>query len=190
MGIDVKIPKFRGSYVSLDKPKKVKGSEKETFSIMALFEPGQDISVLKKAALEAAKEKWGDKAEAVLKHPKFKTPFKDQAELVDADGEQRPGTVAGGIFLNLSNVLKPLVLNQAVEEITDPRDAYSGAYYVAKASVYAWEHDVGGKGITFSLLGVQKVAEGEKLGGTGSRASTSDFEPVETAGDTASDMFD
>lgn len=191
MGQEVKSGKFRTSYVKLDKPHPVPGSTKEVYSVVALFEPGADLKALKAAALAAMKDKWGDKAEAIAKHPKFKTPFKDQAELVDAEGNQRPGTVAGAIFINLSHQLKPLILGPDAKEISDPRDFYSGCYAVAKLECYAWEHEVGGKGVTFSLLGIQKVAEGEKLGGTGARAEVSDFEAVEgvTEGADASDVF-
>lgn len=192
MGIEIKLPKFRASYVKLDKPYPVKGSDKEVYSVVALFEPGADIKALKNAAMEALKAKFGDKAEAVAKHPKFKTPFKDQSEFLDEEGNQRPGTVAGATFLNLSHQLKPLILGPNAKEITDHRDFYSGCYAVAKADLYAWDHPVGGKGVTFSLLGIQKVAEGEKLGGTGARAEVSDFEAVEgaTEGGDANALFD
>jgi len=191
MGVEVKLPRHRASYVKLDKPYPVKGTTKEAYSYVALFEPGADLSAMKAAALQAAKDKWGDKAEAIIKHPKFKTPFKDQSDFVDADGEQRPGTKAGAIYLNLNHALKPLILGPNAKEITDIRDFYSGCYAVAKCDCYAWEHEVGGKGITFSLLGVQKVAEGEKLGGSGARAEVSDFEAVEGAevGDDANSVF-
>jgi hypothetical protein len=157
---------------------------------MALFAPGQDVSALKTAMFSALKDKFGDKAEAVAKHPKFKNPLKDQRELVDAEGNARPGTVAGAYFLNMSHELKPLVLGPDAQEVTDPRDFYSGCYAVAKCECFAYDHEVGGKGVSFRLLGIQKVGEGEKLGGTGARATTSDFEavPVDNA-QSASDVF-
>lgn len=196
MGIKVKTPKFRASYVNVFKSKPIKGSDtgKEAYSVMALFAPGADLSALKAAALEALKEKFGpDKAEGIAKHPKFKTPFKNQAELVDEEGTQRPGTEAGGIFVNLSNALKPLVLDTDCSEVMDPREFYSGCYAVASCEVYAWDHPTGGRGVTFSLLGIQKVGEGDRLGGTGIRADVSDFEPVAGADSggagTAGDVF-
>lgn len=188
MGVAVKIPRFRGSYVNLDKPRAIKGSTKELYSVMALFEPGADLSAVKAAVSAAMEEKWPGKSTVIAKNPKFKSPFKDQVELVDNEGEQRAGTMAGAVFINLSSGLKPLILGPNAKEPDDPRDIYSGAYYVAKCEVYAWEHEVGGKGVTFSLLGIQKVAEGEKLGGSGARADVSDFEPVEV--ESASSLFD
>lgn len=193
MAVEVKLPEFRASYVNVDRSKTVTnddGSTKEIFSVMALFAIGADIKVAKDAALQAAKDKWGaDKAMAVIKHPKFKSPFKEQSSLVDDDGTQKPGTVAGGVFINLNHQLKPLVLGPNAKPIADPRDFYSGCHAVAKCEVYAWEHPKGGRGITFGLLGIQKVRDGERLGGGGLRADPSDFEAVAGA-ENAGGVFD
>lgn len=188
MGVELFLGPVTGSYVNLHKPKAVAGTTKEAFSMMLLFAPGADLKPLKDAMFKAAQEKWGDKTPTVVKHPKFRNPLKDQAELVNDNGEPRPGTVAGAMFVNTSNTLKPLVLDEATNIVDDPRVTYSGAQYRVKVEVFAWEHDVGGKGITLSLLGVQKVGDGLKLGGTGNRAEVSDFQPVGD-GKTASDVF-
>ena len=126
----------------------------------------------------------------MYKHPKYKSPFKDQSELVDVEGNQRPGTQAGNIFLNLANESKPLIVGPDAQPIIDIRDFYSGCYARAKVEVYSWDHPEGGRGTTFSILGVQKLADGEKLGGTGGRAEVSDFEPVAVEGaQDSSDLF-
>jgi len=185
MGIKVKTPKFRASYVWVFKPKAVKnddGTSKDKYQALALFELGADLKALKDAAFGALVEKFGkDKAGAIAKHPKFKSPFRDQATLVDDEGELRPGATAGAVCINLTADLKPLILGPDTSEITDQRDFYSGCYAVASCEVYAWEHPKNGRGVTFSLLGVQKVAEGERLGGSGLRATAEDFEPVKGA---------
>lgn len=193
MGIELKfpeLPRFRVSYATLEKARKVPGSDKELFSVMALFELGTDLSAVKKAMLAALTEKFGAKAEAVAKHPKFKSPLKDQGDLVSADGEQRPGTKAGAIFINLSSKDKPLLLGLDKIPTDDHRVIYSGCYAVGKVEVYAWEHETGGRGVSFNLLGLMKVGDGERLGGSGARADVSDFEgvPVENPQE-ASDVF-
>ena len=193
MGIELKfpeLPKFRVSYAHLEKPRKIPGADKELYSVMALFEPGADLSAVKKVMLEAMKEKFGTKAEAVAKHPKFKSPLKDQSDLVNAEGDQRPGTKAGAIFINLSSEDKPLLIGQDRVPTDDHRVIYSGCYAVGKVEVYAWEHETGGKGVSFNLLGLMKVGDGDRLGGSGARADVSDFDgvPVENPSD-ASDVF-
>lgn len=194
MGIPAKTPKFRAAFVKLKKPKPVGGNEdKLQYSLVALFAPGTDLSALKKAEAEALKAKFGAKAADVYKHPKYKSPFKDQAmDFVDKDGKPYKGQQAGGFFLNLGNEDRPAVFDQQLNEIIDLRDFYSGCYAVAKVDVFSWEHVTGGRGTTFSILGVQKVAEGEPLSEQGGRASVSDFEPVEgaSAGADASSLFD
>lgn len=191
MGIELMVGPFIGSYVTLDKPKLVKGSTKELYSVMALLPAGFDLGPMKKAALAAIEEKpWGKgKSAAVAGHPKFKKPWKDQAEMVDNDGELRAGMTAGQHFVNFSNVLRPMLLDESATELLSAEKLYSGAQYRAKVECYAWEHETGGRGVTFSLLGIQKIGDGPRLGGTGARASTSDFEPVAGSGKTASDVF-
>ena len=188
MGIELFLGPVTGSYVNLHKPKAVKGTDKEAYSIMLLFAPGADLKPLRDAMFKAAQEKWGDKAATICNMPKFKNPLRDQGDLVNDNGEQRAGTVPGAMYVNTSNTLKPLVLDEATNVVGDPRVTYSGAQYRVKVEIFAWEHDVGGKGITLSLLGVQKVGDGPKLGGTGNRAEVSDFQPVGD-GKTASDVF-
>ena len=178
---------FRTSYVKLDKPYPVKGSvpPKETYSCVALLPKGFDLGPMKKAGLAALEAKFPGKAEAVVRHPKFKTPFKDQSELINTDGEQNPGTEAGAIFINMSSQLPPLVVGMNGKPIQDPRDFYSGCYAIAKVDIYAWDHPTGGRGVTVGLLGIQKVADGDPLGGSAARAEVSDFEPISTAKDAA-----
>lgn len=184
MGIKVKTPKFRANYAFVFKTKAVEkddGSTKNVYSVLMAFEKGADLSALKNAAKEALKEKGMD-PEVVTKHPKFKSPFKDQATMVDDDGELRPGMVPGAIFVNASNEIRPLVVDANVQEIIDPRDFYSGCYAVASLEAWAYDNKFG-KGVSFNLLGLQKVADGEPLGGQGLRASTEDFAPIEGAGE-------
>lgn len=195
MGIEIKpkeCPEFRASYVYLQTPKPVnkKDGAKKKYSVMALFAPGQDISALKTAARKAVEEKFGaDKALGIIKHPKFKSPFKDQAELVDDDGEQRPGTVAGAIFVNLSHEIQPVVLGLDARPMKDMREFYSGCYAVAQLEAYAWEHDEGGKGVSFGLVAIQKRRDGDRLGGGGLRADPDAFEPIKGSATDASDVF-
>jgi hypothetical protein len=178
--IEVKIPKFRGWYVSVFEPRPVQGdtSGKLLYSVLACFAPGTDLAPLKAAALKAAELKWKGQAAAVIKHPKFRPLFKDQTTLIDDDGNLRAGAEPGGYYLNLSNKIKPLVVGPNAKQTEDGEIIYSGAYFVALAGAFAWDHPTGGRGVSFSLKGIQQVGDGEKLGGGGSRAKPEDFEPI------------
>lgn len=172
-------PKFRVSYPHVFKAQVNKLSGKEEYGVTALFEKGEDLSVLMKAAEDAMIKKWGkDKAQ----WPKnLKNPFRDQADRAkNVDGKQvmPEGYVEGAIFLNLKSKTRPGVVDQNVQAIIDETQFYSGCY--ARASVTAYAYDqAGNRGVAFGLRNIQKMADGETLGG--STRPEDDFAPVEGA---------
>jgi len=197
MGYRATTPEFRASFVSVFKPKAVKGDTSGTvkYSVMALFPKGADLKALKEAAKSAAKDKWGDTYEAVLKHPKFKMPIKDQADLVSEDGNPYAGTTPGALYCNFASEIKPGLVDEAVQDIIEQTEFYSGCYARAKVEAYAWEHPTGGKGVSFELHHVQRLRKGDPLGGAGVRSKPQDdFEPVAVATDdmpkAANSVFD
>lgn len=168
-------PIFRASYPNVFKPKLNDLNGKEEYSVMALFPKGCDLSALKKMAQDAVEKKWGaDKA----KHPtNLKSPFRDQKELAK-EGKMRPGTEDGAIFINLKAKEKPQVVDQNVQPILDEAEFYAGVF--AKASVNAYAYDQkGNRGVAFGLGNIQKVKDGDPLGGR-TRAQD-DFAPIEGA---------
>jgi hypothetical protein len=178
--IEVKIPQFRAWYVSVFEPRAVKGdtSGKMLYSVMACFAPGTDLTPLKVAAGKAAELLWHGNAAKTIAHPKFKPLLKEQATLLDANGDLLPGAELGGYYLSLSNKIQPLIVGPNGQPTLDPAIIYSGAYCLAIAGAFAWEHPTGGKGVSFSLKGIQQVADGEPLGGGSGRAKLGAFAPV------------
>jgi hypothetical protein len=87
---------------------------------------------------------------------------------------------------------KPGVVDANVKDIIEPREFYSGCY--ARASVRAYVYDnKGNRGVGFGLNNVQKLRDGEPLGGSGGPARPSDeFQAVaEVGGSTgAASVFD
>jgi hypothetical protein len=174
-------PKFRVLFAQVFKPKAVKGdaSGKLKYSVTAAFPKGCDLSGLMALAEAAAFDKWGAQAAQIVKHPKFKSPFKDQAELVDGEGTPYAGTEAGAMFVRLSSEIKPGLVDEATVDIIDQSDFFSGCWARAKVQAYAWEHETGGKGISFDLHHIQRMAVDEPLGGAGVRTKAQDdFTPV------------
>ena len=178
--------RFRGGFVNLLKPKKIPGTDQEAqFSMMLLFGDDADLSHMREAVKEAAKNKWGDEAKKVVKNPKFRDPFKNQSDMVDKTGSLYAGMEEGCQCVQASckqSYGPPQVIDINKNDLIDASEVYSGAYYRATVNAYAWEHSVGGKGVSFGLSNVQKLAEGEKLGGGRSNVQD-DFEALETAND-------
>src|SRR5690606_26139673 len=75
-------PKFRVSFPNVFKPKAFE-DQAPKYSIVMLFDKDEDIKAMRKAAFNAAIEKWGSKA----KFPKgMKMPFRDGSEREDTQG--------------------------------------------------------------------------------------------------------
>lgn len=170
--------KVRLSYAHLFKPQAIDDSSEPKYSVCLLI-PKSDKDTLKKikAATEAAKQagisKFGGKIPASLKTP-----------LRDGD-EERPDQeeYAGCYFLNASSKQKPGIVDRQKNEIMDSTEVYSGCYGRASINFFAF-NTAGNKGIACGLNHIQKLDDGDFLGGR-SRAEDDfdDYEGYETEDD-------
>lgn len=173
-------PEARLSYPNLFKARSVNGNEPK-YSCTLIFGAKADLSKLKTAALEAAREKWGSKADDMIKRKQLKLPFRDGAE---KDGE---GYGEGTIFVNATSKQKPGLVDRGLEPIIEDGDLYPGCY--VRASLRAFAYDTqGNKGVSFGLQNVQKLRDGDPIGGRSRPAD--DFEPIEAGSDGDADLDD
>lgn len=179
-------PRFRVSYPNVFEPKVNKLSGKEEYSVLALFPKGADLSALHKAAEEAAIKKWGKDN---TKWPKnLRSPFRDQGEKAkNIDGEMvlPPAHEDGAFFMNLKSKDRPHVVDKQVNDILDRTEFYAGCWAIASVNAYAYDQ-MGNAGISFGLGNIQKVADGDPLGGRTSAAH--DFAPIDSDEGTDSDQ--
>ena len=71
----------------------------------------------------------------------------------------------GGVFVKFKNKLRPNVVNRGMEPIApESGDFYAGCFAHASYEAYAYDY-MGNKGVAFSLGNVQKVGDGEPVGG-------------------------
>lgn len=152
--------KVRLSYVHVFEPTSVGDSGDEKYSVSIII-PKSDKETLKKIkeAINVAKEngktsKFGGKIPANLKTP-----------LRDGD-EDRPEDEAyeDSYFINASSTTAPGVIDRAKKAITDPEELYSGCYGRVSINFYPFNSN-GNKGIAAGLNNIQKLADGEPLGG-------------------------
>ncbi len=95
------------------------------------------------------------------------TPQMEDINLPLNDGDKkRPNdpAYANAYYINAKNRQKPKLYDVDYSECTDRSALYSGCYAKCKISFYTYNKGVN-KGIACSLHGVQKVADGESLGG-------------------------
>jgi hypothetical protein len=185
---------FRLAFPQVFVAKAVEGG-KEKFGIKMLFPkngeliPGHGlggITDLRKLAVAAAKERWGeDKAKwpANLRSLDPKTaisidgkngwPIRDGDE-VDWDGFE------GMWFAGASSQYQPGVVNAKVQPVINPTEIYGGLICRAQINAYAYEMS-GNKGVTFGLNNLQVLRDdGVKFGGR--EAASKVFGIVEEAG--------
>lgn len=183
MAENVMTPEFRVSFPNVFRPQApLQEGGTPKYGLTMLFKKGEDLSKLKAAAKAAAEEKWGaDQA----KWPKnLRQPFRDQGEK-DFEGYED-----GAVFVSATSKQKPGLVDAQVQPILDEAEFYPGCY--ARATVRAFAYDAAGnRGVAFGLQNIQKLRDGDPLGGR--TKPENDFAPVETAdagGDDAGSMFD
>lgn len=174
----VTTPKFRASYVHVEKPHAMKGSEPR-YGVTMLFDKKTDISALKGAVNAAIIEKYG----SLEKKPKgFAMPFRD-GDGLNQNGEKHPPEYKGCVFVAAKCKEQPGVVDRAKEEILDLKEFYSGCY--ARATVIAFVYEEPKAGASFALLNLQKWADGKKIGGK--KEAKDDFDEIPEDDETDAD---
>lgn len=157
--------KVRFSYVHVFEPAAVsEGSDDKKYSVSIII-PKSDKVTLKKIndAIEAAKQagvaKWGGKLPKALKLP-----------LRDGDAERDEECYENSYFLSAKTDRKPGIVDADLNEIMSRDEFYSGCY--GRASITFFPFDVNGsKGIAVGLQNLQKLEDGERLGGSSASAA-------------------
>lgn len=156
-------------------------NSKPSFGCALLIDPVGQAKLVKEieaAMATVAKEKWGAKADAMLK----KMKAGDKIALHDGATKSYDG-YEGMLFLSTSSKTRPLVLNRDKSPITEEDGViYSGCY--VNASVELWAQDNAyGQRINAQLGGVQFAKDGDAFAGGGSAADESDFDELEEGAD-------
>lgn len=166
----VRIAGVRASYEHLLKASSFPGSDDLKFSVCALIskDDKEALKILEEAIKNAEKkgvEKYGDKYAKAKK----RNPLHDG----DVEKEGQAG-YENCIYLNCSNKVQPRVLDAKTGAVADETEIYSGMYGTLIVNFYPYFNTAAACGVSVSLMGFQKTADGEVLGG--SRVSDSDFD--------------
>lgn len=90
--------------------------------------------------------------------------------LRDGDVEKEDEAYAGHYFINANSAQKPDIVDSNREALYDSSDFYSGCYGRVSVTFYPY-NAAGSKGIACGLNNLQKLEDGEKLGGVSSAAA-------------------
>lgn len=175
MANNIITPEFRGAFVQVFKATGMKGQpdSAKKYSVRAVFMPGSDLSALKKEAADAAHEKWGNSIPKTLR-----SPFRMNEELENPIA----GVPDDAVVMNFSanEDRRPGVVDARLQDIIDEAECYSGAWYRAQVRAFAYENS-GNKGVSFGLQNLQKLREGDPMGGR--TPASKAFTAVEGASD-------
>jgi hypothetical protein len=160
-------PVFVASFVHLNKPQAAAPDAPEKYSLAVVLRQDNKehmafLDILRKECNKVAKENFGGKIPK-----KLRLPFRD------GDEEDRPEW-EGCITFNASASVdyRPGMVDKELQPIIDPGELYSGMHCRVSLRPYAWSHQTGGKGVSLGLGNVQKIADGESLGGGGVKPET------------------
>ena len=153
----------RWSYVNAWEPKSINGGAPK-YSV-SLIIPKSDTKTLEKiqAAIQAAYEEGQSKLKgngrSVPALSALKTPLRDgDAERADDEA------YANSYFVNANSGTAPGIVDADRNPILERSEVYSGVYGRASINFYAFNSN-GNKGIACGLNNLQKIRDGEPLGG-------------------------
>ena len=153
----------RWSYVNAWEPKSINGGAPK-YSV-SLIIPKSDTKTIEKiqAAIQAAYDEGQDKlkgnGKSVPALSVLKTPLRDgDAERPDDEA------YADSYFINANSGTAPGIVDADRQPILDRSEVYSGVYGRASINFYAFNSN-GNKGIACGLNTLQKIKDGEPLGG-------------------------
>lgn len=153
----------RWSYANVWEAKSINGG-KPKFSV-SLIIPKDDIATVNKikAAIQSAYEEGQSKlkgnGKTVPTLSIIKTPLRD-GDLERPDDE----AYAGCYFINANSASAPGIVDSDRQPVIDRSEVYSGVYGRASINFYAFNSN-GNKGIACGLNNLQKIKDGEPLGG-------------------------
>ena len=159
----------RWSYANVWDPKSIDGG-KPKFSVSLIIQKDDTATVDKiKAAIQTAYEEGQSKlkgnGKSVPPLTSIKNPLRD-GDIEKPDDE----AYAGCYFVNANSSTAPGVVDADRQPIIERSEVYSGVYGRASINFYAFNVK-GNKGIACGLNNLQKIRDGEPLGGKASAES-------------------
>ena len=156
-------PDTRWSYANVWEPKSINGGAAK-YSV-SLIIPKSDVKTVAKikAAIEAAYQEGQSKlkgnSKSVPPLAAIKTPLRDG----DIERPDDPA-YANAYFINANSATAPGIVDADRNPVLTRSEVYSGVYGRASINLYAFNSN-GNKGIACGLNNLQKIRDGEPLGG-------------------------
>lgn len=171
----VLLPEVRLSYPFIWEPRAQFDGGKEKYSVSLLIDKSDTATIQKiqqaiKNAVQVGANKFGGKVPDISK---LRTPLRDGDERDDE-------AYHGHYFINASSLQAPQIVDRNVAPIIDRNEVYAGCY--CNVTINLGTYNVNGnRGVNAYLGNIQKVRDGEPLGGR--TTASSDFTALPNAHD-------
>ena len=155
----------RLSYANVWEPASINGGTPK-YSV-SLIIPKDDEKTLTaiNAAIDAAIKEGAPKFGGKIPHrAALKLPLRD------GDTERDDEAYKGSYFVNANSTTAPQIVDRTVQPILDRAEVYSGCYARVSINFYAFNTN-GNRGVACGLGNIQKVKDGDPLGGKSSAAA-------------------
>ncbi len=163
--------KFTAAFPRVFKPESFENDAPRYSVMMLIPKDGKGIVPIKKEIKRLSKELFGNKL------PKnFRNPIQDGDDS-EYEGFENNWAIKAGSDENN----KPRIVDLDLEDIIDPSEIYGGCEMAAMVTPFAYDNI--GRGVSFLLSNMQKIADGDRIGG-------SDHDPSDDFGDNSDDDSD
>ena len=156
-------PRTRWSYGNVWDPKRINGgTPKYSVSLIIPKSDKKTVEAIKtaiQAAYEEGESKLKGNGKTVPALSVIKTPLRDG----DAERPDDP-VYANAYFINANSATAPGIVDADLNPILERSEVYSGVYGRASINLYAFNSN-GNRGIACGLNNLQKISDGEPLGG-------------------------
>lgn len=154
----------RLSYANVWEPVSINGSKpKYSVSLIIHKNDRATVEAINRAVENAIKDgaaKFGGK---IPPRGSLKLPLRD------GDTERDDEAYKGSYFVNANSTTAPQIVDRQVQPILDRGEIYSGCYARVSVNFYAFNAN-GNRGVACGLGNIQKIRDGEVLGGKTSAA--------------------
>lgn len=154
------------------KAKPYQEGQEPRFMSTLLFPACADLELFETEIARVAADKWGSNWQRL----RVTTPLRNAEEMIDDQGELKPGFEPGSYWFRATSTKKPGVVDRAGETISDAGEIYGGCW--ALVTLRAYVPNTKEKRVVFGLQNVQKILDDEKLGGGGASAKQ-EFEAID-----------
>ena len=155
--------KTRWSYANVWEPKSINGgSPKYSVSLIIPKSDTKTVTAVTnaiQAAYDEGQSKLKGNSKSVPALSSIKNPLRD-GDIERPDDE----TYKDSYFINANSATAPGIVDAARQPILERSEVYSGVYGRASINFYAFNSN-GNKGIACGLNNLQKISDGEPLGG-------------------------